>query len=72
MANWIIDEQWLDESSWFSPPPPQVVPSENNSPIHSFGDYVYPTIGRLVRLIILIYFIIFFLSDSDLYGYESS
>ncbi len=53
MANWIIDEQWLDESgSWFLPPPPQLVSSENNSPIHSFGDYVYPTIERLVRFCI--------------------
>lgn len=49
MANWIIGEPWLDESlSWFLPPPPQLVPSENNSPLHSFGDYVYPNVERLV------------------------
>ena len=50
MANWIIGEPWLDESgSWFLPPPPQLIPSENNSPLHSFGDYVYPNAERLVR-----------------------
>jgi len=53
MTNWIIDEQWLDEyGSRFLPLPSQVMANQNNSPLHSFGDYVYPTIERLVRIII--------------------
>ncbi len=56
MTNWIIDEQWLEEyGSRFLPPPPQLVPSQNNSPLHSFGDYLYPTIERLVRILIFLF-----------------
>ncbi len=51
MTNWIIDEQWLDEyGSRFLPLSPKVIANQNNSPLHSFGDYVYPTIERLVRI----------------------
>ena len=52
MTNWIIDEQWLDESSWFMPPPPppKVVSNKNKSPYDSFGDYIYPSVERLVRI----------------------
>ncbi len=52
MTNWIIEEQWLDEyGSRFLPPPPQLVSNQNTSSFHSFGDYIYPTIERLVRTI---------------------
>ncbi len=52
MTNWIIEEQWLDEyGSRFLPPPPQLVSNQNTSSFHSFGDYIYPTIERLVRRI---------------------
>ena len=49
MTDWIVDNQWLEESlHWIMPPPPQLVQSNGNSPIHSFGDYVYPYVDRLV------------------------
>jgi hypothetical protein len=51
MTNWIIDEQWLDESaSWFIPPSPQLISNKKTPPFDSFGDYIYPPIERLVRL----------------------
>ena len=57
MSDWITDEQWLDESSpWFLPPPSHL----NNSPMHSFGDYVYPSIERLVGEIIFFDFCLSF------------
>lgn len=50
MTNWIIDEQWLDDSnSWFLPPAPQIISKKSQSPLHAFNDYIYPTADRLVQ-----------------------
>ncbi|CAF0918543.1 unnamed protein product [Adineta steineri] len=48
MTTRVIDNQWkLDNAAWSLPPPPQLVQSKNNSPLHSFGDYAYPKSDRL-------------------------
>ena len=35
------------------PPPPQLFYSNDNSPVNSFFDYMFPIVDRLVRLKIL-------------------
>jgi hypothetical protein len=52
MTSRAIDNQWIEEAAtWMMPPPPQLVASINSSPIHSFGDYIYPRSDRLVRIV---------------------
>ncbi len=50
MMNWLLDDFWFENSNpWFLPPSPQLVYSNNNSPVNSFLDYMYPIVDRLVR-----------------------
>jgi hypothetical protein len=57
--NWVIDEQWLEESApWLfvqPPPPQQLISNKNTSPMHSFDEYVYPVIDRLVSISIFLF-----------------
>jgi hypothetical protein len=54
--NWLLDDSWFEHLvPWHFPPPPQLVYSNNNSPVNSFLDYMYPVIDRLVRFDFLLY-----------------
>ncbi len=50
MMNWFLDDLWLEQSMpWYLPPPPQLIYSNNNSPVNSFREYIYPIVDRIVR-----------------------
>jgi len=72
MTSRAIDNQWIEEAAtWMMPPPPQLVASINSSPIHSFGDYIYPRSDRLVRIVIYFLFssLLFIFIDTNIYEF---
>ncbi|CAF2713356.1 unnamed protein product [Rotaria sp. Silwood2] len=66
MVRWLFNDLWRGQTiPWLMPPPPQLVYSNNNSPMNSFLDYTYPVVDRLSRT---------FTGDSifDFYRFQSN
>ncbi|CAF3883262.1 unnamed protein product [Rotaria magnacalcarata] len=48
MIEWGLEKPRLEKPMlWFLSPPPQFIDSNNNSPLNSFMDYIYPVVDRL-------------------------